>query len=254
MIANILNCYMENFPDGIFAVSHINVEGGGYHIVAYYMFEGTKCNCVKNGCSVGSGGVAVCELQRVSSGPSESVISELASSDIAFAGLLGTAPAAVGGSVGVSLESDPWDDIVCFEDRAYAEGVAAGALASKEEGEVVLEGMQTGLAKGYVIGLELGFIESNTRQALAAMMVVGGGGSSGEVVSTDGAGALSGGSAALERKKRRLELILHKCSSFPMTNTTDCDFTVLLEDIKALYRSCGLVAMPTGLVDRGTDW
>ena len=111
---------------------------------------------------------------------------------------------------------DEWDRVVCFEELAYIDGKKEGEAAASTS---FADGFETGVAKGYTIGLELGFIEENVRSFLKSN---------------------SSSSDISERMKKRLELILTKCKEFPMHNSADIDFDTSHGEIKALYKACNL--------------
>jgi hypothetical protein len=127
-----------------------------------------------------------------------------------------------------------WDNVLFYEETAFEEGKTAGIEAAKE---VYVEGFEVGLAKGYSMGFELGFIDSNVRRALDRH--------------TRGEAVIS------ERMKNRLDLIVKRCDALPSDSTADVDHVVLLDEVKALYKSAGLpVFNKTGTFARGVteEW
>jgi len=127
-----------------------------------------------------------------------------------------------------AVESD-WDSVLFYEENAYDAGKKAGIEAAEV---VQTEGVDVGLARGYTIGLELGFIESSVKWMLNQH--------------------IKGESLCSMRMKTRLELIAKKCADLPNDNNIEIDHVVLFDEIKALFKSSGLpVFNKTGAFSSG---
>ena len=112
--------------------------------------------------------------------------------------------------------NDGWDDVINYEENAYncgkRDGIAAAVLSHKD-------GVETGVAKGYSFGLEVGFIEYVATQAIQKYLV-------------------SGEQSSSNRLSGRLETIIRKCRAFPDCNNENVDHVALFEEIRGLYKAC----------------
>jgi hypothetical protein len=104
--------------------------------------------------------------------------------------------------------SDPWDDVLLFEQRAFREGERE---AEADTIEKFREGSHLGFLKGYEIGMELTYMV--------------------QVLRSD---SLVKKSAHVSRMQ---ETLLRRIDSVPAANTSDFDFAKEMDEIRALFRA-----------------
>ena len=147
------------------------------------------------------------------------------------------------------------DEVDDLEGLAYRQGYEMGVWDAKN-GDMYDAGVQSGIIKGYPIGLELGFMQSLQEDATDLVKKEEDEKEKEQTIETDYEDvveetieSMSNGMEFNGRPKdairsigsrieKRRKLLAKRISEVPSYNASDVDFDAEMESLRALYRSC----------------
>ena len=158
---------------------------------------------------------------------------------------------------------DPWDEVICIESILYDKGLKAGQLASIDDSEIYESGNQAGYKYSYLIGFELGYMESileamdrsnnADNDGVGVIETISSVSSNNDTTRKIDDACTSSSSvehnhshhhtqhhAASTRLLRRRIDTLQRCRNVPLYNNKDYDFVHEMTEIRSLFKQCQL--------------